>query len=93
MIASDANRDASIDVVDIVAMRNLILGRKSFFSKKPSDAPESLWRFFNSDTSGLGVSESLSLAAGREKVALIPSASQSDMVLIAVKLGDSNGDW
>ena len=93
MIASDANRDASIDVVDIVALRNLILGRKSFFSKNPSDAPESLWRFFKSDTSGLGVSESLSLAVDREKVALIPSASQSDIVLIAVKLGDSNADW
>jgi len=93
LIASDANRDASIDVVDIVALRNLILGPRSFFSKNPSNAPESLWRFVNSATRGLCVSESLLSAKDREKVTVTSGASQSDMVLIAVKLGDSNADW
>ena len=45
LVASDVNGDQSVDVLDIVAMRKVILGSR--FSEKSDEKGRSLWRFIS----------------------------------------------
>ena len=47
-VAADLNRDGEVDVLDLVALRGLILGRPEFY---PDGSP---WRFVDADWDGTG---------------------------------------
>ncbi len=47
-VAADLNRDGEVDVLDLVALRGLILGRTEFY---PDGSP---WRFVDADWDGTG---------------------------------------
>ena len=94
MIAADPTRDNSIDVSDIVAMRKLILSKTDYFTRDAFDQPQSLWRFFAAAVVNKSTQEALTTAADLESIQLDPaSESLSDLVIVGVKLGDTNRDW
>jgi hypothetical protein len=93
-VAADANRDGSIDISDIVQMRKIILNRDDAFSRDEQGQKHSIWRLVCYDFVGLqpesAFAELSNYSVCRyEQV----NADITNADFIAIKLGDSNGDW
>ena len=91
MVAADTNRDASVDVADIVAMRKVILARTDYFSEDGDGNKEPFWHLWTWTSMGLS-------ADGADQVVLEKIGAGSQAVIsvswtLQIKLGDINGDW
>lgn len=93
-IAADVNRDGAIDVSDIVQMRKVILNRESAFSRDEYGNYHSDWRIL---TRGFA---SVAPESAFRDVGTYEGYHFEDVTVditgvdfIAIKLGDSNGDW
>jgi len=99
-VAADVNRDHSIDVLDIVAMRKMILGMRDDYASEssPQSAANSTnstnWRLLDARIAELPDQASLEEVQAYEGRSFTGvNADFLDVDWLAVKLGDVNGDW
>ena len=92
-VAADVNRDASIDVADIVSMRKVILSRTTYFQKMT----KVMWNLcgvsYRVTIWGFRLLSPFSLAEHQQREYLQPRRECCGCRLYQVKLGDVNGDW
>lgn len=94
VIAADCNRDGLVSVGDIIAVREVILGRKTSYSSRDG-VDENLWRFVPlGQTFADARNPFAELNSGADRV-LIPnlSASLGGVNVVGIKLGDVDLDW
>jgi len=94
LIASDANRDGSIDVADIVAMRKVILRKSDYYSNDADGNPDPVWRFLDAGVLDLELTDLFAKVGDYEVIEFSDlSQDQSGVDFIGIKLGDANLDW
>jgi len=94
MVAADTNLDASVDVLDIVAIRKHILVRTDAFLEDMNGEKVSFWRFVASDFQSVDVSQALVEVDAAQSIDYSSiNANINDADFLAVKLGDVNDDW
>jgi len=92
LLAGDINRDGSLNVIDIVGMRNVILGRDLSFSQSTIPEGDDVWRF---SPSGVVFGDPLNPWADLSDTYFFDGITQPwfNLDFNGVKLGDVNGDW
>ena len=94
MVAADTNLDASVDVLDIVAIRKHILVRTDAFLEDMNGEKVSFWRFVASDFQSVDVSQAFVEVDAAQSIDYSSiNANINDADFLAVKLGDVNDDW
>ena len=96
VIAGDCNRDGRLTVTDIIAMRELILGRKTAYSSTNGE-DDNLWRFVPSDQAFADARnpfQELDAGDGIERRFIADvNGAVSGWNLTGIKLGDVDLSW